>query len=86
MVKSPINDYDKQIKTICKRFYEANQSHKIEYEDLYQEAYLKLCELPLNKPKGYILRSIVNHLIDYCKHWNYDPLSTAITLEDLYKY
>jgi len=79
----PINVYDKKIKTICSRFANQHKQNKIEYDDLYQEAYIKLLQLDTNKPEEYILRCIVNHLINYIHKWNNDPLSTAISIEDL---
>jgi DNA-directed RNA polymerase specialized sigma24 family protein len=79
----PLNVYDKPIKTICQRFAQAHKNYKIEYDDLYQEAYLKLIQLDLTKPKHFILKSVVNHLINYCKKWHKDPLTEAISINDL---
>jgi len=80
-----ISLYDKQIKTICNKFYTAHKNYKIEYNDLVQEAYLKLIQLSDDKPKHYIIRSIVNHLITYCKKWCNDPASIAESLEYLFE-
>ena len=80
-----ISQYDKQIKTICHKFYAAHKHFKIEYNDLCQEAYLKLIQIDNTKPKHYILRSIVNHLINYCKKWCNDPVSVAESIEYLFE-
>ncbi len=80
-----INEYDRHIKAICRKFTEAHKCYKIEFDDLYQEAYLKLLTMPQDKHKSYILRSIINHLIDYCRKWNANLLSEAISINDIYK-
>jgi DNA-directed RNA polymerase specialized sigma24 family protein len=63
------NANKKNIQLICSSIC-TRTDHRIEYEDLYQEAILKLLQnYKDNKPLdiNYTLRSIINHLKDYLK-------------------
>lgn len=58
-----------QIAKMCIGFNDTTNNH-IEYEDLFQEASLKLFELYQNKKPldvNFTLRTVRNHLIDYVK-------------------
>ena len=67
------NDYfntlKKQISKICLEF-DISTNYRVEYDDLFQEASLKLFQIYKNKKPldiNYSLKAIKNHLLDYIK-------------------
>ncbi len=63
------NARKKQIAKICLEFDKIT-NHRIEYDDLFQEASLKLFEIYKDKKSldiNYSLRTVKNHLINYIK-------------------
>jgi DNA-directed RNA polymerase specialized sigma24 family protein len=83
-----INNYRFDIEQLCKSLHRNWGFTKIDIDDLIQESYIKLWELskadkfdPFNKSK--ILISIKNRLINYKKHFDLNPLSSAESLEEI---
>ncbi len=71
-----LNAHKKSIQIICSG-YEAQTTYRIEYEDLYQEAMLKLFELYTNgKPLdiNYSLKAIKHRIIDYIRKNSKDSM------------
>jgi DNA-directed RNA polymerase specialized sigma24 family protein len=67
--KDYLNVHKRNIQIICSSI-DSTTDYKIEYEDLYQEAILKLLDNYMNgKPTdvNFTKRSIKNHLINYVK-------------------
>ncbi len=75
-----LNIYKKEIFNICKLECKNHSKSKIEYEDLYQEATIKLFDI-FSKDKAmfksYTLKSIRNHIRDLYRKENKDLLSKS---------
>lgn len=83
-----LNDYDNYIKRLCSNYLKLNAGYKIEYEDLYQECMLCLCNIVKNNAKPqhkYITTSLHNQLTNYIKKWCKDPVSSADSYDDIFK-
>ena len=83
------NDYfntlKKQISETCSEL-DKKTNYRIEYEDLFQEASLKLFQIYKNKKPldiNYSLKAIKNHLLDYIKLCKKDILYEAVSLEEI---
>ena len=79
------NARKKQISEICLEL-DKKTNYRIEYEDLFQEASLKLFQIYKNKRPldiNYSLRAIRNHLLDYIKLCKKDALYGAVSLEEI---
>ena len=75
-----LNIYKKDISKICVLACKNHSHSKIEYEDLYQEATIKLLYIfRKNKAmfKSYTLESIENHIKDIFRKEKQDPSSMA---------
>ena len=83
------NDYfntlKKRISKICSEL-DKKTNYKIEYDDLFQEASLKLFELYKNKRPldiNYSLKAIKNHLLDYIKLCKKDAIYDSDSLDEI---
>ena len=75
-----LNIYKKDISDICKLECKNHSKSKIEYEDLFQEATIKLFEIfQSNKAmfKSYTLKSITNRIKNLYRKENKDLLSKS---------
>lgn len=93
-IKNKVLSFDQILKLhksyifkMCNRFYKSNQQHKVELEDLKQEALLKLWDLystgkHITGDRNYIIYSIRNHLIDYVRRQKKDLAAKSISIED----
>ena len=79
--------YKWDINTIINRYLNEYQNYKLEYDDLYQIATIKLWQISNipNLNRNFILRCINNAIIDYVKKWCKDPVSNADSYEDIHK-
>jgi DNA-directed RNA polymerase specialized sigma24 family protein len=80
-----LKTYEQKIDGVCKRICDSTRPHKIEFEDMKQEALIKLWQLSLEgiTERKVILASIRNCLLDYVKHEKLNPLTYAISLDKL---
>jgi len=79
--------YKVNIKQLCKSIENNIANPRIEYDDLFQEASLKLWQL-IEKPgfknnKSWIMIALKNHLLDYIKSFKKDALYEAESIENL---
>ena len=80
--------YRNSISKLCNAFLKSKSPTKMEYDDLYQEAIIKLWELSLNNKfdinnKSKVMIAIKNKLIDCFRRFERDPLSKAISINDI---
>ncbi len=80
-----LKQYEAQIDKACVGICKGTKPHKIEVEDLKQEALIKLWQLStvgiVNEKT--IMSCIRNHIIDYIRHEKLNPLTSAISLDSL---
>ena len=79
------NARKKQISEICREL-DKKTNYRIEYDDLFQEASLKLFELYKNKKPldvNYSLRAIRNHLLNYIKLCQKDAIYDSDSLDEI---
>jgi len=78
--------YKKDIMQLCKSVSNNTNNYRIEFEDLMQEANLKLWQLFKNHlfidDKSKTLIAIKNHLLDYVRLCKKDALYDAISLDE----
>lgn len=75
-----LNIYKKDISDICKLECKNHSKSKIEYEDLYQEATIKLFDIFQKDKamfKSYTLKSIKNHIKNLYRSEGKDLLSRS---------
>jgi DNA-directed RNA polymerase specialized sigma24 family protein len=80
--------YRNGISKLCNAFIKSKSPTKMEYEDLFQEAIIKLWELSINNKfdindKSKVMIAIKNRLIDCFRRFEKDPLSEAISINDI---
>ena len=79
------NARKKQITKICLEL-DKKTNYRIEYDDLFQEASLKLFQMYKNKKPldvNYSLRAIRNHLLDYIKLCQRDAIYDSDSLDEI---
>jgi len=79
------NARKKQISEICQQL-DKTTNYRIEYDDLFQEASLKLFHIyKNNKPLdiNYSLRAVRNHLLNYIKLCQKDVIYEAFSLDEI---
>lgn len=79
--------YDNDIKILCHKIIKSKSPTKMEFEDLYQEATIKLWQLSNDDKfninnKSKVMIAIKNRLIDCFRRFEKDPLSKAISIDD----
>ena len=69
---------------ICKKM----TSCQIEYEDLFQVSVIAILEIDDSKIKtnefSFVRRTIINACLSYINDFEDDPLSTAISIDDVF--
>lgn len=88
-----LNELKPYIKKIAKEYY--NDKSKLEYNDILQQCYLIFVktyrQVNANNInikgniKSYYLKAIRYDMNRYIKKYHSDPLSNAISIEDIYK-
>lgn len=76
-------DNDK-LEKLCRKLYELNRRYKIEYDDLYQQAWVIMLENNVQMPEEQELKHIEKCLYKYISTERKNPLSDAISMEELY--
>ena len=83
------NDYfntlKKQISRVCSEL-DKKTNYRIEYDDLFQEASLKLFQMYKNKKPldvNYSLRAVKNHLLNYIKLCQRDIIYDSDSLDEI---
>lgn len=86
-IEELIKQYRYDINKIIKSYLDKYPNSKLEYDNLYQEATIKLWQLSLkhNLNSNFVLRCINNAIKDYIRYWNKDMASNADSYEELYK-
>lgn len=79
--------YKDDIVKLCKSIENNIGNHRIEQDDLFQEASIKLWQLTQDNiyinNKSKVLISIKNHLLDYIKSFKKDALYNAVSIEEV---
>jgi group I intron endonuclease len=80
--------FNKDIDKLCTCICYGTKPHKVEVDDLKQEASIKLWELfkgkkHIDKNKNYIMFAIKNCLLSYIRHEKRNPLTIAVSLDAL---
>ena len=80
--------YGNSISKLCHALIKKKSPTKMEYDDLYQEASIKLWELSINNKfdinsKSKVMVAIKNRLIDCFRRSEKDPLSKAISIDEV---
>ena len=92
MIEIIIKELKPSIINLVNKYYKENQSYKIEFEDLLQQAYLLICQTyndvisdnrHIHNRYSYYMTSVNNGLIKYISQWNKDILSNAMSIEEL---
>ena len=75
-----LKEYESTINEVCNYYCNRDNSNRIEFDDLYQEASLKLLEIykDIEIGKVKLIKKIIkNHLVDYIRNWTKDSIYKA---------
>lgn len=83
-----LDKYGNSITGLCNAFIKSKSPTKMEFEDLYQEATIKLWQLSKDNKfnidnKSKVMIAIKNRLIDCFRRFEKDPLAKAISIDDI---